>query len=170
MVRDDAGGRALLLGVLPGDGAPRVVLQVPVVRTSPVAFVYSASTPQNLGFADVSDLRAALNVSPGASSMEGGAILAEGGGNITHRWVGPVPGELEEASESFVIVPMFPGDTMRMTTILSLSTWPLTDGAVTVSYEFRTRLPIPAPEPSAALSLPIGVSGLAGLAAMRGGV
>jgi hypothetical protein len=42
-----------------------------------------------------------------------------------------------------------------------------TEGTISAQFEFRTRFPVP--EPSAALSLPIGALGLAGLAAMKSG-
>jgi hypothetical protein len=73
-----------------------------------------------------------------------------------------------ESDRSQRINTFIPGDRITFPVTFRTSSTNLV-GTVTTRFSFKVLFPQSVPEPSAALSLPIGVLGLAGLAAMKGG-
>jgi hypothetical protein len=150
-----------------------VVLEVPVLGTESAAFVYliAAAGPANFSILNNSPgIHVTFKALRGGSSAQVEEPFATVFGDRRHRWY-DIPTEMSTlGSDPVSVQTMFPGDTVRVPVELVIDATNQTDGSLSTNYEFRTRFPIPAPEPSAALSLPIGVLGLAGLAAMKGGV
>jgi len=111
----------------------------------------------------------------GSSSMSGdGAVTSSVDGNfkvqfgdIDWGWYAGSPSYPSLPSAQRMI-PLIPGDTLRfpLQATLSMSDATSFSGTLRMRYEFLVTVP----EPSATLSLPIGVLGVAGLAAMKGSV
>jgi hypothetical protein len=102
------------------------------------------------------------------SSIPGGKFSS--GSGMSGAWKWSASGSSDESN--YTLHPYVPGDTVQSPSQIGLSfagavpaNGTATQGTIRIRYEFKTTY---APEPSAALSLPIGVLGLLGLASLRG--
>ncbi len=156
-----------------------VVLEVPVVSTDPVAFVWlmpeaGAATLVNTPWVPGAKGGAGITftVQRSATSSQLPLPFETETPAVGYTWTTD-PTTLNEGTSSVRAIPMLAGDQLRIPVVAEVGMSPASGGGdltgdISARFEFKTPLPLAVSGLSSSLSIPIGVIGLTGLARLRG--
>ncbi len=156
-----------------------VVLEVPIVGTDPVAFVWlmpeaGAATLVNTPWVPGAKGGAGITftVQRSATSSQLPLPFDPGIPAVGYVWTTD-PTTFDEGTSSVRAIPMLAGDQLRIPVVAVVELSPASGGGdltgdISARFEFKTPLPLAVSGLSTSLSIPIGVVGLTGLARLRG--